>query len=547
MPPTTRSLPIRAVVSARHSSDLQRESSIADQVEICRRYIEAQGWRFERTFSDAALSGASGQRPGFQALRTAANRREFDLVVCEAVDRLGRRLADTADLQDILTFNGIRLFTPSLGEITTIHVAVMGMMAQIALKDLGEKTRRGQLGRVLQGRIPSGGERIIEPAEANVVRRIFQDFAVGKTLELIAKELNQGSVPGPGGRPWSNTTLRGQPTRGTGILNNALYVGRLEWNRCAYVKDPQTGKRVARPNPTSAWEVVDVPDLAIVDRELWGRVKVRQGTARTAAIPDSDGRSSLNRAKGPRYLLSGKLRCGACAGVYSVIGLNRFGCASHHRQGVCDNAITTRRDEIEARVMVGLKERLLAPDLLVIFIEEVRKAIESARRTKGEQTAACERDLADVRRKIANLVTAIEDGLYEPSFKDRLATLRSQETDLQSRREPNDGQVLALLTHPRLADAYRRKVETLESALEGANAFEARELLRSMIETVTLSPRADGRLDAVLSGDLATILALSAGARASAVDNRERPEPCGSGRQTKVVAGARFELTTFRL
>jgi len=65
-------------------------------------------------------------------------------------------LADTADLQDQLAFHRIRLFTPSIGEITTIHVTVMGMMAQMALKDLGEKTKRGQMGRVLKGRIPAG-------------------------------------------------------------------------------------------------------------------------------------------------------------------------------------------------------------------------------------------------------------------------------------------------------------------------------------------------------------------------------------------------------
>ena len=56
-------------------------------------------------------------------------------------------------------------------------------------------------------------------------------------------------MAGPDGRPWGDTTIRGQADRGTGLLNNALYVGRLEWNRCSYVKDPRTGKRVARPNP----------------------------------------------------------------------------------------------------------------------------------------------------------------------------------------------------------------------------------------------------------------------------------------------------------
>ena len=77
-------------------------------------------------------------------------------MICEAVDRLGRRLADTADLQDTLAFHKVRLFTPSLGEVTQIHVAVMGMMAQMSLKDLGEKTKRGQLGRVMKGRVAGG-------------------------------------------------------------------------------------------------------------------------------------------------------------------------------------------------------------------------------------------------------------------------------------------------------------------------------------------------------------------------------------------------------
>ena len=40
----------------------------------------------------------------------------------------------------------------------------------------------------------------------------------------------------------------------------ALYAGRLEWDRCAYVKDPRTGKDVARPNPPEQWEIIPVPE-----------------------------------------------------------------------------------------------------------------------------------------------------------------------------------------------------------------------------------------------------------------------------------------------
>lgn len=101
--------------------------------------------------------------------------------------------------------------------------------------------------------------------------------------------------PAPTGGLWGDTTIRGQADRGTGILNNALYVGRLEWNRCSYIKDPRTGKRVARPNPRNKWEIVEVPDLRIVDNDLWERVKARQQEVRIEIGRNQLG-NALNRA-----------------------------------------------------------------------------------------------------------------------------------------------------------------------------------------------------------------------------------------------------------
>jgi hypothetical protein len=76
------------------------------------------------------------------------------------------------------------------------------------------------------------------------------------------------------------STIHGNPARGTGILNNELYVGRLVWNRLRYVKDPDTGKRISRRNPPSGWVITDVPQLRIVDDELWHQVKARQAELR---------------------------------------------------------------------------------------------------------------------------------------------------------------------------------------------------------------------------------------------------------------------------
>ena len=74
-----------------------------------------------------------------------------------------------------------------------------------------------------------------------MVGRIFEQFAAGVSPRAIAKRLNAEGVRGAGGRDRRDTTIRGQVDRG--ILNNPVYVGRLEWNRCSLVKDPRAGKR----------------------------------------------------------------------------------------------------------------------------------------------------------------------------------------------------------------------------------------------------------------------------------------------------------------
>jgi site-specific DNA recombinase len=547
---------MKAAIYARYSSNLQRGESLEDQLEVCRRYIVANGWSLTKIYSDAAISGASRQRPGFLSLLHDASQRVFDVVVCEAVDRLGRRLADTADLHDQLSFRSIGLHAASLGEITAIHVGVMGMMAQMALKELGEKTKRGQLGRILKGKAagglgygyqasagPTRGDRLVIELEAEIVRRIFKEYGDGRSPEAIAKRLNEDCIPGPGGRSWSNTTIRGQAARGTGVLNNELYRGVLVWNRCSYVKDPQRGKRVARPNPPEQHEISEVPHLRIVDDASWIRAKARQvqiKKAMAAATLKSPG-PGLHATHHVRFLLSGLLQCGVCGGGYTIVGRDRYGCATRRQKGMCQNSRTVTRQEIESRVLSGLKGRLLAPELVEEFVREFNAELERHRRASRGQSVARARKVTEVDRKIGAILKAVEDGMYHSALKDRMAQLEAERASLaQQTADPIED--VTLLVHPNVPELYRRKVTQLEELLErGEDRDEARELIRSMIDRVVLSPRASGGLEAVLHGELGAILAICAAAAG------KPPTATDPASQLSVVAGTGFEPVTFRL
>src|SRR5215471_12376437 len=227
---------VRAAIYARYSTELQREASIEDQVRLCKARIDAEGWSLGTTYSDYAQSGASHLRPGYQQLLADARTGAFGVVVAEALDRLSRDQEHVAALYKQLTFAGVKILTLTEGEISALHVGLKGTMNALFLSDLRQKVRRGLEGRVRQGRSGGGlcygydvvherdargepvcGGRTINKAQAAIVQRIFEGFAGGSSPRAIARTLNGEHVPGPGGQPWSDTTIRGHALRRTGI------------------------------------------------------------------------------------------------------------------------------------------------------------------------------------------------------------------------------------------------------------------------------------------------------------------------------------------
>ena len=553
----------RAVLYARYSSDQQSPASIEDQLRICREQAARDGLRVVGVYRDAAVSGSSVTlRPGIQALLQDAQQQQFDVVLAEALDRVSRDQADVATLYKHLQFSGVRIVTLAEGEVSELHVGLKGTMNALFLKDLANKTRRGLRGRVEQGKSGGGlcygydvvrrlssegepvrGERTINPAQAEVVQRLFKAFADGVSPQALALRLNTEGVPGPGGRLWTATTIRGHQKRGTGLINNELYIGRLIWNRQRYVKNPTTGKRVARLNPPEAWITTEVPELRIVDDALWQAAKARQGriAEQHAGVIDAVRKASLNRTHRPKSLLSGLVRCGACSGLYTLRGQGRFACSNHVDTRTCANGRTITRAALEDRVLAGLKHRLMAPDLLA---EAVRAYVEETNRLNHERRAAGASDrlqLQKVRKTIQGLVVLAEEGKGSRTLVERLVALEAEEDALVAKlaEAPADTPDV----HPNIAELYRRKVARLAEALnDPADRDEAADALRALIDQVVLTPGdRRGEVHAVLHGEFGAILDwLEA-------RNDDTPEAWASGVSVSVGAGAGFEPATFRL
>ncbi len=524
---------LRACIYARYSSDLQSSASIEDQSRLCREKANSQDWEVVANYQDAAISGASLLRPGIQSLMQAAMNGEFDILICEALDRLSRDQEDIAGLFKRMEFAGVKIFTLSEGEISSLHIGLKGTMNAMFLKDLADKTRRGLRGRVEKGKSGGGlaygykvvkkfdangeaikGDREINHSQAEIIRRIFDEYArLNKSPKAIAAQLNLENISSPSGSSWGQSSINGNRRRGTGILNNHLYIGELIWNRQHFIKDPNTGKRVTRLNDEKDWVRADQPELRIVPQKLWVEAKARQKSLDTTI-------KGLHRNNRPQYLLSGLLKCGECGGGYSKVNASYYGCSASKNKGasVCDNRRTIKRETLENYVLSALQSRLMQEELVQIFCAQYLKHLNNLHKQQGQFQKRFETELAKLTKERENLVQAIKDGIAASMIKDDLNRVTTRISELKTLLEETPAQ--KPLIHPSMANRYYKAVENLRELLnqDGSRA-QSSQHLRTLIDKITLTPKIDERgLTIDLHGDLAGILNV-------AMDNRDVKNP----------------------
>lgn len=461
---------MRCAIYARYSSDLQRPTSIEDQVRRCREFAERQGWTVVEEFvrcDEARTAATLAGREALHLLLDAAKRRpsSFDCLMVDDTSRLARYLPDVLSMNDKLLYNGVFIYAvaqrldcrdKTSRPLLTLH----GMMDEQFLVSLGEKVHRGQEGRALKGLHPGGrcygyrnvpiedqsrtgkygrfavsGVRLeIDEVEASVVRRIFRMYADGNSQATIAKTLNAEGVLAP------------QPPRGRQVrawcissihelLRNERYRGIFVWNRTRKERNPETGRKTSRPRPESEWVRVPVPEWRIVSDEEWEGVTQRiRLVTRRFSKQTSGGFCRTERSR--RYLFSGFLICGCCGSRIVIVsgsgkrGYTKYGCPSNRYRGVCSNALQIRQDRLEEQLLAALSRQLLKPEMMEYalerFTQEVEKKMEEARKqldNAANGVLALQTRRQGLKAQAGNVTEAIAAMGHSPSLLKQLATI----------------------------------------------------------------------------------------------------------------------------
>jgi site-specific DNA recombinase len=507
---------MKAALYARYSTDKQSEASIDDQFRVCERLAETEQFVVTARFSDAAVSGGTSTRPGYQRLLAAARRHEFDVIVAEDSSRLWREMSEQwraiKELQDL----GIHVVGHSLDTRrpeNKILLSVNGAMAEAYRDEIARRVHRGLEGLARAGK-PTGGKAYgyvaardsgtgcieVNETEAAIIRRIFEMYANGTSPRTIAATLNSEGIPSPGASwnrtvrrnaGWLASAIHGDVNRGTGILNNRRYAGVVVWGRSRWQRGASDSSK--RKSKTLAKPLHEARDerLRIVPAELWERVKARQASQRQTIGANVCGalrRRAVGAGRPAKHVLSGLLRCGVCNASFALSNATSYTCASFTNGNACTNSIRVSRVLVEKRVVAKLKADLLDPSLLAEIEKDVNGLLNAPVKTPSPAAR-----IAELHREIENLANAVASGLLKssPALGKRLAAAERELESIQFTRSPVQPRIGRIV--PRVADYCREAVEQLEQTLTEDPERAKLELRSLIVERFSLIPDESGK------------------------------------------------------
>lgn len=303
---------MNAAIYVRVSTDQQAEKgySIDTQLEACRKYALELGVTTIEEFVDDGYSGEFIDRPALTNMREKLARKQFDVVIAYAPDRLARKTIHLLIISEEINKAGARREFASVNFEATSEGELMykfqGIVAEYEKEKIKERTMRGKRGKAGKGLVisnakpfgytfaPDRSTYIINETEAEIVRMIF-DFIVEEKMGTarICKELNARGIPSPRAKKaWIISSIHR-------ILTNTIYKGIIHSMKYRYEKiGLSKKKRTLRPE--SEWIPIHVP--AIIDEATW----------QAAQKQLQENKDFAKRNLRHDYLLNGLVTCAKC-------------------------------------------------------------------------------------------------------------------------------------------------------------------------------------------------------------------------------------------
>jgi site-specific DNA recombinase len=249
-----------------------------------------------------------------------------------------------------------------------------------------------------------------------------------------------------------------QRVAGGGMILNDLYAGRIIWNKVRMIKDPVTRKRLSRPNPKDQYKIVEAPHLRIIDDATFRAAQAVKVERRRDATP-----ATAQKARSPKRVFSGLIKCGCCGGGMSSNGADRKGvrvqCSTYKESGSCTNSRRVYLDDIEALAIKGLRQHLVHPEVITEFVDAYNAERKRLKKDANAERARNERRLGEIEREMKRIVDSIVvTGMPPEQFVARMKELEAEKVKISAALEKAKEGDNVIALHPKAIDRYKRAV-----------------------------------------------------------------------------------------
>lgn len=431
-------------------------------------------WQMAGIYADEGITGTvAKKRPGFMKMIEDCRKGKIDMIVTKSVSRFSRNNLDCLMYVRELKQLGIPIIFEKEG-INTIQVSsellltLFGALSQAESESISMNVKLGIRQSLKNGNVRfsyktflgyrkgADGQPEIVPEQADIVRRIYNDFLAGATYLEIAKRLTEEHVPTMGGgNRWFSERIKS-------ILKNEKYKGDALLQK-TYITDP-ISKRVKKNNGELPMYYVENSHPAIIERRIFDRVQ--EEIARRAGkkkVKQTGTKTELGRYSG-KYALTELLYCGECGTPYRRCTWSRNGkkkivwrCVSRLDYGkkYCKNSPSVEESRLHNAIAAAITKKANSEEINIGGIMDHIESFGSRRDTDG---------IIQRQRRIAEIEKVIDD----------LARLNSDE----AQSDELDYKFSELY-----AELYSVKDE-LEEMQSGASALDG-DMLNEMREVVT--------------------------------------------------------------